>query len=165
MAPGRPVPQVILTPELKEQLLSMTRSRSLLYPVIRRAKIVLLAADRLNNKTIAQKVGISAAMVGLWWQRFHEQGVVGRYDQPKPDGPRSIVDEQIAWFIRKTLKTNTKEGTHWSCRSISQRLNCLNPPFKASGKPVASNLTVRNTLSSLPILSLLKKCEILLASI
>jgi len=119
MVLGRPIAPVELSPGVRQELQRIVHSRSLPYPLVRRAKIILLAADGLNNKTIAQQVGLSGSMVGMWRKRFLEQGLMGLYDEPKPGGPRSIRDEQIAALIRKTLKTQPKNGTHWSCRSIA----------------------------------------------
>jgi len=45
--------------------------------------------------------------------------VPGLYDEPRPGGPRSIRDEQIAVLVCKTLRKPPKDGTHWSCRSIA----------------------------------------------
>jgi putative transposase len=47
------------------------------------------------------------------------QRIPGLYDEPRPGGPRSIRDEQIAVLVRKTLRKPPKDGTHWSCRSIA----------------------------------------------
>jgi len=120
MARGRPIPLIDLKPELKEQLQSMARSRSLPHGLVRRARIILMAAEGLNNKTIAQKVGLSASIVGLWRRRFIQQGLVGLYDEARPGGPPSISDEKIIRLIRKTLNTKPKNGTHWTCRSIAE---------------------------------------------
>jgi transposase len=119
MALGRPVKPVVLSLELRHQLESMVRSRSYPQGLVRRAKVILLAADGLNNQTIAPKVGLSRAMVGIWRKRFQDQGMVGLYDEPKPGGPRSIGDARIAKLIQKTLKTKPEDSVHWSCRSIA----------------------------------------------
>jgi putative transposase len=110
MALGRPIPPIDLALEVKEELQSMARSRSLPYGLVRRAKIILMA----------EKIGLSASIVGLWRRRFVQQGLVGLYDEARPGGPRSISDEQIAQLIRKTLKTKPQNGTHWTCRSIAK---------------------------------------------
>lgn len=120
MAYGRPIPPIDLTPELKEQLQSMARSRSLPHGLVRRARIILMASEALNNKTIAQKIGLSASIVGLWRRRFIQQGLVGLYDEARPGGPPSISDDNIVRLIRKTLNTKPKNGTHWTCRSIAE---------------------------------------------
>jgi len=84
-----------------------------------RARIVLLAVDGHNNTEIAERLGLSMPTVGTWRKRYIAQRLPGLYDEPRPGGPRSIRDEQIAALIRKTLKTKPKDGTHWSCRSIA----------------------------------------------
>jgi len=119
MTLGRPIPPLTLNPELRAQLEAIIRSRSLSHSLVRRAQIILMAADGLNNKTIGAKVGLTGSMVGMWRKRFLAQGLLGLYDEPKPGGPRTIGDDQIAALIRKTLKTKPSQGTHWTCREIS----------------------------------------------
>lgn len=122
MALGRPIPPVELSPELRGELEAMTRSRTLPHPMVRRARIILMAAEGLPNKSIAARVGLSGAMVGVWRKRFLAQGLMGLYDEPRPGGPRSIGDERIAALIRKTLKSPPPDAARWSCRSIAQRM-------------------------------------------
>jgi len=105
---------------MRDELQSMVRSRSLSQGLTRRAKIVLLAADGVSNKEIAEQLGLSRPTVGLWRKRFLEQGLIGLYDELRPGAPRSISDEQVLALIRKTLETKPKNGTHWSCRSIAK---------------------------------------------
>lgn len=119
MAIGRPTPPIVLTPEMRRDLEDWSRSRSHPHGLVRRAQIILMAAEGLNNKTIGQSVGLSGSMVGMWRKRFLAQGLAGLYDEPRPGGPRSISDQQVAALIRKTLKTKPTDGTHWSCRSIA----------------------------------------------
>lgn len=120
MALGRPVAPVVLNLAAKFQIQSLSQSRSLPYGLVRRAQIILMAAEGSSNKEIAQKVRLSRAMVGIWRKRFLSQGVMGLYDEPKPGGPRSIEDDQVAKLIRTTLKRRPRNGTHWSCRTLAQ---------------------------------------------
>jgi putative transposase len=116
---GRPIPPLMLTSQVRGELESWSRSRTHPHGLVRRAQIILLAADGLNNKSIGQRVGLSGSMVGMWRKRFLAQGLAGLYDEPRPGGPRSVSDEQVAALIRKTLRTKPKDGTHWSCRAIA----------------------------------------------
>jgi transposase len=84
-----------------------------------RAWIVLRAADGESNTSIAERLGLSLPTVGIWRKRYLTQRIQGLYDEPRPGGPRSIGDEEIATLLRKTLKTKPKDGTHWTCRSIA----------------------------------------------
>ena len=119
MARGRPVAPVILSKTARSELETITRSRVLPHTLVRRARIILLAADEWSNTAIAAQVGLSGAMVGMWRKRFLAQGLVGLYDEPRPGGPRSIDDDRIAALIRKTLKTKPIAATHWSCRAMA----------------------------------------------
>jgi len=120
MAVGRPIALLRLTSQVRAELEGWARSRSLGAGVVRRARIILMAADGLSNKAIAQKVGLSGAMVGIWRKRFLAQGLVGLYDEPRPGGPRSIQDDRVAELIGTTLRAKPQGATHWSCRSLAE---------------------------------------------
>jgi len=119
MALGRPIPPVILSDHVRSQLENMSNSRSLPYAMVRRAKIILLAAEGLNNKTISEEVALSGRMVGIWRQRFLAQGLMGLYDESKSGAPRSISDDEVTVLVQKTLESKPSKGTYWTCRSIA----------------------------------------------
>ncbi len=120
MPRGRPLRPLSLSPNERDILQSMTRSRSLPHALVVRAQIVLLAAQRQSNTAIAKQLRLARPTVGLWRQRYLEQRIPGLYDELRPGGPRSIDDEQIAALIHKTLNTKPRDGTHWTCRSIAE---------------------------------------------
>lgn len=123
MARGRPVEPLNLSEDAKTELQSMARSRSLPHGLVRRARIILMAAEGFPNKAITEKLGLSAPVVGMWRKRFIQQGLMGLYDEQKPGGPPSISDEQVAQLIRKTLNKKPPGGTHWTCRSVAEETN------------------------------------------
>jgi len=116
---GRPLAPLTLSESEREELRAITRSRSMPQSLATRARIVLLSADGESNTDIAERLGLSKPTVGIWRKRYVTQRIAGLYDEPRPGGPRSIRDEQVAALLRKTLKTKPKDGTHWSCRSIA----------------------------------------------
>jgi putative transposase len=120
MPVGRPIPALQLSDEVKKQLETMANSRTLPYAQVRRAQIILLSAQGLTNTLIAQRVGLSIRMVGIWRQRFIDQGLMGLYDQPRPGTPRTITDEKVVQLVKKTLNKKPKGQTHWTCRSIAK---------------------------------------------
>lgn len=119
MALGRPIPPVTLSPQLRQELQGMARSRSLPQALAQRAKIILLAYDHLNNTIIGRQLSLSGHTVGKWRHRFLSQGLAGLYDEAKPGGPRSISDEKVSALIRKTLNTKLEDATHWTVRALS----------------------------------------------
>ena len=120
MANGRPLKPLTLSPRQREELVALNRSRTMPHAIVVRARIVLLADEGWSNSDIAEKLELSRLTVGTWRNRYLEQGLPGLYDEPRPGGPRSIQDEQIALLIRMTLKTKPEDGTHWTCRSIAE---------------------------------------------
>jgi len=120
MKTGRPKKALTLAKAEHEQLRSLSSSRSLPHGLVRRVRIVLMAAEGLTNRAIAEKIGLSSATVGKWRTRYLEQGLEGLHDELRSGRPRSISDEQVATLIRKTLNTKPKDGTHWSVRSIAE---------------------------------------------
>lgn len=55
-----------------------------------RAKIVLLAADGLENTVIAERLDVGVQLVSKWRKRFFEQGVAGLKDRPRTGRPRAF---------------------------------------------------------------------------
>ena len=53
VARGRPIQAIDLSQDVKKQIQSIAQLRSLPHGLIRQAKIILMAAEGLNNKTIA----------------------------------------------------------------------------------------------------------------
>jgi putative transposase len=122
MGSGRVAQEVKLSEEQRGQLESFAASRSLPHAQVQRAKIVLMAAEHVQNIHIAERLGTTRETVGKWRQRFVEQGIEGLYDELRPGRPRSVEDERVAALIRKTLETKPLGGTHWSCRSMAKEI-------------------------------------------
>ncbi len=127
MITGRPKTPITLSDEELKQLESITRSRSLPYGLVIRARIILLAAQGPSNRLIAEKVGLSHQSVSKWRNRFLHQGIAGLYDEMRAGRPRSISDAQVAELIRKTLDAKPRDGTHWTIRSIAKATHLSRP--------------------------------------
>jgi transposase len=121
MAKGRAV-AIVLEATEKSELAALTRKHGAPQALAERARIILAAASGLNNKEIADKVGVCAATVGTWRNRFAEGRMDGLYDEPRPGAPREIGDDEIAAMIRKTLETRPKGATHWSLRAMGKEI-------------------------------------------
>ena len=57
MGRGRPRKPIVLSPQVREELMSLSRSRSLSHGLVRRANIILMSADGISNRAIAKRVG------------------------------------------------------------------------------------------------------------
>ena len=127
MITGRPKKPVALSEEEREQLNAIANSRSLPHGLVRRARIILMAADGIPNNAIAGRVGLSHQTVCQWRQRYLEQGIEGLHDELRPGRPRSISDEEVAMLVRKTIETKPKNGTHWTIRTIANDTGLSRP--------------------------------------
>ena len=116
---GRAAVSIGLSEDERSELEALTRRRKTGQALARRARIVLLAADGLENKRIASEVGAAEDTVGTWRRRFAERRLDGLYDEPRPGAPRKIGDDEIAETIRKTLEETPPNATHWSLRSMA----------------------------------------------
>jgi transposase len=88
---------------------------------VQRAKIILLAADGVESKTIARRVGTSRPTVQLWRKRFLALRCAGlEKDAPRPGRLPPISDAQRAAIVEATLHSRPPHRTHWSTRSMAK---------------------------------------------
>src|SRR3974390_2481337 len=83
---------VELSPEQRTALERMARQRSLPARLVERARILLLAADGLENRQIAQRLRITPEKAARWRSRFLAGGGGGlEKDAPRPGKPRTLT--------------------------------------------------------------------------
>ena len=117
---GKAAVAIELTDEERRELEGLAGRRRTAQGLARRARIVLLAAEGLENKQICATLDVDPNTVGKWRLRFAERRVDGLLDEPRAGRPREIGDEEIAGTIRLTLETTPRGATHWSLRSMAQ---------------------------------------------
>ena len=127
MPSGRPKQPIALSEEDRQQLAALARSRSLPHGLVRRAQLVLMAAEGLSNAEVAQRLHLSQQSVCLWRKRYLQHGIQGLHEELKPGRPRSVSDEMVTELVRKTLQNAPKEGTHWTIRSIARETQLSRP--------------------------------------
>src|SRR3954447_976363 len=120
--PSSVLVSVELSAAERAQLESWTRRRTSAQALAMRSRIVLLAADGLNNTEIAGELGIHRNVAGQWRSRFVEYRLDGLGDEPRPGRPRTVSDEQVEQVIVKTLESTPRDATHWSTRSMAMEV-------------------------------------------
>jgi transposase len=108
-----------LSNEQRIKLEEMVRSQTLEVRAVRRAQIVLLAADGLGNREIAAALGIGRVQVGRWRERFIQGGVVAIEGDLPRSGRKPRVDR--AEIVRLTTQTTPEAATHWSTRTLAKK--------------------------------------------
>ena len=119
----RVAPKVILTNEQRETLTRWSRGRSTPARLVRRAQIVLLAAEGKQNLEIADELAVERTIVARWRRRFAEQGLAG-IEKDAPRGGRKPTARQHAArrIVEATTQTKPANATHWSTRSLAAEL-------------------------------------------
>lgn len=91
--------------------------------VVRRARVVLLAADGESNLQIAWMVGVSRPTVIDYRARFAEAGVDGLVSIRPGRGRKPVIGEaKVGEIVEITLHEKPEGETHWSCRSLAARV-------------------------------------------
>jgi transposase len=117
----RVAPAISLSEETRLRLEKLARGRSTPLRVVQRSRIVLLAADGLQNKQIADRMDVAPRMVALWRDRFLALGVDGLLrDASRPGRTPSISTQTVSQIIERTTQSRPVNATHWS-RSIMAR--------------------------------------------
>jgi len=117
---GKPAVSIVLSDNERSELLALSRARKSQQALAQRARIVLAAADGLENIAICAKLHVVANTVAKWRNRFAARRLDGLYDEPRPGAPREIGDDAIADMVRMTLETLPKNATHWSLRKMGK---------------------------------------------
>jgi transposase len=96
------------------------RQRALPARLVERARIVLRAAEGLENKQIAAQMGIMPEKVARWRNRFLEGGIAAlEKDAPRPGRTRTITDSRVKRVVEMTLHQKPANATHWSTRTMA----------------------------------------------
>lgn len=119
----RIAPAVRLTNADRKTLEAWARGRRTPARVVLRAKIILLAADGLENQFIATRLETSKPTVGLWRSRFLADGLAGiEKDATRPGRPRNdrrVIENKI---VEMTTQVTPPNATHWSTRTLAETL-------------------------------------------
>jgi len=89
--------------------------------IVLRARIVLLAAQGMANRRIAQAVHTSRPTVLLWRNRFTVGGVAALLeDAPGRGRPASISRAKVKRVVVATTQTLPRGATQWSTRTMAK---------------------------------------------
>jgi len=79
---------VVLSEEQRRELERRAAAYSGPYRDVTRAKAILLAAEGISNKEIAERLACSRQAVSTWRIRFCQEGVQGLEERPRSGRPR-----------------------------------------------------------------------------
>lgn len=132
--PGPKPPPVELTGEARVALERLVRRPTTGQQLAERARIVLLAADGLNNCEVARVVGVDVDTVRKWRGRWRgveavplaELSAAARLaDAPRSGTPARITPEQVCRIMALACEAPGASGrpiSHWSTTELAAEL-------------------------------------------
>ncbi|MBA1446006.1 MAG: IS630 family transposase [Gammaproteobacteria bacterium] len=120
--------KITLSDSDKQMLEKNTKSRKVSIRLAERSKIVLMSAEGLENRVIAQRLNIPPNKVGIWRNRFAEGGIES-INKDKPRGANHGGKDTLKQarlrkkIIEKTTQEKPYNATHWSTRTLAEALN------------------------------------------
>lgn len=114
---------IVLSDDERATLVKWSKGRATPARLVLRAKIVLAAADGMQNKDIAAMLGTTRKTVGEWRSRFAVARCSGlEKDAPRGGRPATRRDEVARKIVETTTQTKPTAGTHWSTRTLAKKL-------------------------------------------
>lgn len=113
---------ITLTHTERAELESRMRSRSGRAHDAKIARTLLLLADDVPYRDIADRVGCSQPFISKWKQRFLEGRLAGLYVRHAGRPVRVLTPKMEARILDRTRKRPNDGSTHWSTRRLAKQL-------------------------------------------
>jgi transposase len=136
--------KVVISERQQAILQSLSKARTVAQCLVQRATIILLAFAGLDNRAIANQVGLERHQIGLWrrrWQAAFPQLIriecletpaalrqaIEKLlrDQPRPGSPGTFTAEQIALILAVACEPPERSGrpiTHWTIAELTDEV-------------------------------------------
>ena len=114
---------LVMSAGQREALAILSRSSTAPYREVKRAKVLLMAADGVANSKIAATVGVTPVTVRSWRARFACEGL-SKFGQVREGRGRKpgISADKVEEIVRLTQHEKPSGETHWSCRSMAKQV-------------------------------------------
>lgn len=162
--PGPKPPEVVLSDAQRRELERLVSAQKTGQALVRRARVVLLAAMGYSNTDIAERVPMDVEAVGLWRRRWvavreiplDEMNVAQRLaDAPRPGAVPRLSPEQVCQILALACEQPSGSGrpiSHWSHRELADEIvrrgitDRISPRHASrllkSGRPAAASRAV-----------------------
>jgi putative transposase len=132
--PGPKPPQVTLTDIARQGLEKLVKARSTPQHYALRARIILFAAQGMNNAEIARQLDVSLDAVRLWRQRWldlqpvllNDLSITERLaDLPRPGTPPRITADQLCQIENLACEKPEQSGrpiSQWTGREVADEI-------------------------------------------
>ena len=114
--------EVRLDPESRAVLEGWVRASTTEQRKVKRARIVLLAAEGWASRRIAREIGVMTGVVSVWRKRFAASSIEGLEDKPRP-GAKPVYTQETDKRILATLDQPAPKGrARWDGKLVAKAL-------------------------------------------
>lgn len=117
------VAPLVISAEERTELERRVRAHTTPQRAVKRARIVLLAADGVSGHQIAQRVGISEEYVAQWRRRFSQDRLKGLEDRPRSGRPRVYGHDDRVRIVATATTVSPEATSHWSHAQLADALS------------------------------------------
>jgi transposase len=131
------IPALEVTEVERTELERRVRAKTSTQREAQRARIVLLAADGVPNRQIAQQVVMSEEYVGTWRRRFAEKRFEGLKDMKRSGRPRKYGHDERLRVVAAATAERPEFDSEWSHRLLADYLSDLGISASQVGRILA----------------------------
>ena len=130
---GRPAAEIVLTDEQRDALCCVVRAETGSRRDVRRAQVILAAADGEGTIAITARLHHSTSTVARWRKRFSANGMAGLLDRPRSGRRPRITPVQRCEIIAAACQPPPQEDgvTGWTRARLREAIlqqGIVNPP-------------------------------------
>lgn len=114
--------EIRLAPGDRNTLEGWVRAQSTEQRYVKRARIVLLAADGMASRAIAREVGVMPGVASVWRNRFAEAGIKGLEDKPRPGATRVYTEATDKRILAVLDQPVPKGRARWDGKLVAKAL-------------------------------------------
>jgi transposase len=120
----RVAPKITLANEERSELERVAQSRTTPQSVAKRARLLLLAEQGLENQQISRQLGMGINRVGHWRRTFLTGGIqTVLTDRPRSGRPRRISEKTRSAVVEKVTQETPPGRTHWSRTTLADAVS------------------------------------------
>src|SRR5919202_949473 len=131
------VPPLAITDAERAELQRRVRAHTTPQRAVKRARIVLLAADGLPNRQIAPMVSMNEHTVAQWRRRFAAERLAGLEDRKRPGRPLVYDHDQRLRIVATVTQQPPDPASHWSHSQLAKELADLGISASQIGRILA----------------------------
>ena len=131
------VPALEITVEERAELERRVRAHTTPQRMVRRCRVVLMAAAGVPSRRIGPEVGMSQQYVGMWRRRFETDRLAGLEDRARSGRPRVYGHDQRVEIVARATSVPPEHVSHWSHELLARDMAIMGISASQIGRILA----------------------------